>query len=134
MQARRATTVVVAVVAVALAVTAAAIALRPERSPVESALAVIDDDGRFSTALEASDAFAEVSSDLQRVDCDARREESCARAHRAAAWAQVTAVLIVGCRPPGVFEARAGLGRYLRGNGDLPDRPRCGIRRSAQSS
>ena len=133
MRARRVAVVVAIVAILCVAVGAAAVALRPERPPVEAALAVLDDDARFTTALEASDAFAEISSLLARSDCDAERDAACARALRATAWAQVTAVLIVGCRPPGVFEARAGLGRYLRGSGELPDRPRCGVRAHSSS-
>lgn len=109
------------------------LALRPGREPVPAALAVLDDDERFSTAIEASDAFAEVSGQLNGVDCDAERDEDCARIHRASAWAQVTAVRIVRCPPSAVFKARADLARYMRRGGSLPAVPRCERRQAASS-
>jgi hypothetical protein len=109
------------------------LALRPDRDPVPAALAVLDDDDRFSTAVEASDAFAEVSGRLNEVDCDADRDEDCARVPRAEAWAQVAAVRIVRCPPSAVFEARAELARYLRRGGPLPAVPRCERRQAASS-
>lgn len=109
------------------------LALRPGQEPVPAALAVLDDDDRFSTAIEASDAFAEVSGQLNGVDCDADRDEDCARVHRASAWAQVAAVRIVRCPPTAVFEARADLARYMRRGGPLPPVPRCERRQAASS-
>jgi hypothetical protein len=131
MSPRRVALVAVAISVVVLAGVAAAHWPRP--SPMEKALAILDDEDRFTTALEATDAFAEISVVLEAVDCDAQRVERCARTYRAAAWARVSAVFVVTCPPASVFEARAGLGGYLRGNGELPPTPRCGARRQASA-
>ena len=117
----------VALIAIAVVLT---LVLRPERDRVEAALAVLDDRGRFTTAVEASDAFAEVTGLLSEADC----KTDCARIQRATAWSQVTAVLIIQCAPAAVFEARTELARYVRGSGELPSTPRCGERRQASSS
>lgn len=124
----------VVVVALLLAVGGAVALLRARPEPVAAALDVLDDDDRFRTAVDASDAFAEVSGQLGEVECDAARDDECARMHRASAWAQVTAVRIVRCAPSAVFEARADLARYMRQGGALPAVPRCGERRQAVSS
>src|SRR3954447_20944470 len=74
------------------------------QSPLQASLAVVDDDGRFTTALEASDAFAEIGSRLTSVECDgATKDEACTRLRRAGAWAEVTAVLVAQCPPADVF-------------------------------
>ena len=130
---RRRGVLVGAVAGALLLVIAAAVIAWSRPSAVEASLAVLDDDGRFTTAIEASDAFAEISSRLD-VDCDAGADAQCARLLRASAWARVTAVLVAQCTPPVVFEARAGLGRYLRGGAALPSAPRCGERRQRSSS
>ena len=119
---------VLGVAVMAVAGVGAVMAVR-DREPLDAALAIVDDDGRFTTALDASDAFAEISGLLGEVECDAERDATCARVHRVQAWSQVTAVLVAQCTPPLVFEARSGLGQYLRGHGPLPDVPRCGARR-----
>jgi hypothetical protein len=119
---------------VALALGGVAIVVRQrQQPPLQASLAVVDDSDRFTTALEASDAFAEIGSRLTRVDCDAGRDEGCARLHRAGAWAEVSAVLVAQCSPADVFTARAGLGRYLRRGGELPPVPKCGARRQVPS-
>ena len=134
MSARRLVALVLA--GVLVAGLAAVLVVRSQaRTPVEASLAIVDDDERFATAIEASDAFAEISVLLAEADCDADRENdgTCDRTMRAAAWSQVTAVLIARCTPPAVFEARAGLGRYLRGGQELPAAPRCAERRQTSS-
>ena len=134
MSARR--LVALTVVCVLVLGLAAVLVVRSQtRTAVEASLAIVDDDDRFGTAIEASDAFAEISVLLAEGDCDTdnANDDTCNRTMRAAAWSQVTAVLIARCTPPAVFEARAGLGRYLRGGEDLPPAPRCAERRQTSS-
>jgi hypothetical protein len=100
---------------------------------VTASVKILNNEDRFSTASGASDALAEIGSKLRAVDCDADRNSRCVRIRRATAWADVSAVLIVQCTPPLVYEARTGLRRYLTGRGELPPAPRCGARRGQSS-
>jgi hypothetical protein len=126
--------IVVVVLIVGVAATWSLRTIGDSPDPVAKSIAITNDDDRFSTARDASDALAEIGGRLAKIDCDVNRSNQCVRVRRATAWANVSAVLIVQCTPPLVYEARTGLRRYLEGHGELPPTPRCGARRPQSSS
>lgn len=119
-----------------LAVTAAAVAVaggavvawsqsRPDGVPVDRAIGLIHDDGRFATARGAARALVQVTDVLAaearrcRRDAD-RAEQHCRDLSSAAAFAQVAAVEAVSCTRPGIQDIRIGLSSYLNGIRDQP--------------
>jgi len=104
---------VFAAVAIVIAVIAAS-RLSRGNPFVGEAVAVISDDARFETATDAGVAFARVASLLQEAgeDCGGDADE-CGRFFTAAAFAQVTAVHVLDCTRPGIFEARRAMRTYV---------------------
>ena len=114
----------VAVAAVLLVVAAVVLVrARPSPSPVDEARRLVRADDNFATATEAGVTFTRVSSRLQSAaeDCrrsvsstdDTTREERCDGLFSGAAYARVSAVAILRCTRPGVFEARTSMRTYL---------------------
>lgn len=108
---------VVAATAVVLAV-GAWLLLRDGPDPT-GALAVLEDDGRFTTSRRGAEAFVEVSSILQETgtrcidqgDADSTR---CGNVLQASAFAQAAAFRVARCTLPGVHEARRAMAEYVR--------------------
>ena len=75
-----------------------------DRPPLERALALIDDDGEFGTALESGDTFAHVAELL--IDGDEACAAPCPTLRQAAAWMQVVAVEVLECSLPEIHDAR----------------------------
>lgn len=89
---------------------------------------MIDDDDRFRTATDSALAFGRIAS-LVKKEAEACDEDHpggrCDDLFAAAAIAQVSGVLLVNCRLPDVFDARAVMATYLRGlrDGKSPKPP-----------
>ncbi|HVM54448.1 MAG TPA: hypothetical protein VM262_14750 [Acidimicrobiales bacterium] len=111
-------TIAIASVLVAVAAGVAVAGRGGDASGVPAAVEVLEDTGRFTTAVEAGDALAEVGALLQ---LDARRcrdrdvagTRDCDGLFAAAAAAQVFAAHVLGCTAPGRHEARIGLLAHL---------------------
>ena len=108
----------VTVAAVALLAGAVGFALlRSTEDPGDRALrhahALVADDDNFVTAIETGVTFTKVSTDLERAadDCKPERAPRCENLDAAAGYARVSAVGVLRCTRPGVFDAR----RAMRG-------------------
>ena len=88
-------------------------------SPVERAIATVNDDGNFSTGVESATSMGRVA-DILRNDGDAcvrrhdRDDPRCEARLAASAAAQVHAVVFLDCTAPNRNDARRALARYLR--------------------
>ena len=113
-----------AAVAAALVVVAGVVAAETASpSPVEEARRLVRADENFATATEAGVTFTRVSSRLQSAAeaCrrspsspgDAVRQARCDGLFSGAAYARVSAVAVLRCTRPGVFDARASMRTYL---------------------
>jgi hypothetical protein len=101
-----------------------------DRPPLERALALIDDDGEFGTALESGETFAHVAELL--IDAGDECASPCPSVRRAAAWMQVVAVEVLECSLPEIHDARrtardhiAELTASPGSELDLPPVPEC---------
>lgn len=108
-------------------------------SPVDRAIATVNDDDRFSTGAESAQSVGRVA-DIMRNDGDEcirdhdARDPRCEARLAASAYAQVLAVVLLDCTTPDRDEARLALTRYLRAVGRVgedgeppptPFPPRC---------
>ena len=90
---------------------------------------ILDDESRFSTGLDAGEAFEEVG-DLLLADARSC-EDACDGRFSAAAFARVLALRVLGCTAPGRLEARVAMARYLddiseeREEPEAPGVPEC---------
>jgi len=75
-----------------------------DRPPLERALAIVEDDGEFGTALEAGDSFAHVAELL--LEAGDACEGSCPSVMQAAAYVQVVAAEVLECSLPEIHDAR----------------------------
>ncbi|HUP85460.1 MAG TPA: hypothetical protein VM143_07315 [Acidimicrobiales bacterium] len=80
------------------------------------------DDANFATATDAGVTFTRISRRLQheaeacRADAsDDRQRGHCDALFSASAYARVSAVAVLRCTRPGVFDARTSLRGYLEG-------------------
>ena len=107
-------------VAFALVVLALAACGGDDDPPLERALALVEDEGGFGTALESGDTFAHVAELLGDADQPA-----------ASAWAQVVAVEVLDCSLPEVHDARRVVRDYVLdviesgSSAELPPLPSC---------
>jgi hypothetical protein len=117
----------VAIAAVALLAGLGAVAmtaLRGGRDPGARALGhardLVADDANFATAIESGVTFTKVSTDLEQAadDCKPSNGPRCENLYAAAGYARVSAVGILRCTRPGVFDARQSMRGLLR---DLDD-------------
>jgi hypothetical protein len=102
--------------------------------PVERAIAMVEDDGNFSTGLESGQALARITTvlrdDAERCAAGKAAEKGprCDARFAAAAYAQVLAVAMLHCTAPDRADARKNLLDYLRkveavGQRDQPPAP-----------
>ena len=84
-----------------------------EGTGITSALAVLDDESRFTTTRNAADAFLEASTILQESCAEHEGDLGCEAVLQAAAYTQVLSFQITGCTQPDVYDARQALLRYL---------------------
>lgn len=106
-----------AVVVVAV-VAAAVVVARPAPDGLAKSKALVADDARFVTAQGSGLTFVKVATLLraEAESCAKRRAQGsprCAALFSASAYAQVSAVLVLDCTRPGVFDARQSMRRYL---------------------
>lgn len=119
---RRGVAVAAAVLVVVVAVVVV-VARSSSSTPVDDARELVRADDNFATATEAGVTFTRVSSRLQSAaeQCrrsspppdEATRQARCDGLFSGAAYARVSAVAILRCTRPGVFEARASMRTYL---------------------
>ena len=116
---------VVTAAAVALLAVAVAVAvLRAGQDPGGRALGhardLVADDANFATAIESGVTFTKVSTELEHAadDCEPSSALRCENLYAAAGYARVSAVGVLRCTRPGVFDARQAMGALLR---DLDD-------------
>lgn len=98
--------------------------------PVDRAVRLLDDDGGFSTPLEAGESFAHAAELL--LDAGRACRDTCPAVLQAAAYVQLVAVEVLDCRLPDVHDARlAVLGHVEAVRADpasdraLPPLPSC---------
>jgi hypothetical protein len=87
---------------------------------LDEARRLAGEDANFATATEAGVTFTRISRRLQegaescREDAsDDRERERCDVLFTASAYARVSAVAVLRCTRPGVFDARASMRGYL---------------------
>ena len=108
--------VVLLIVAVAVAVVLRDGSSNGDRR-LHDAIRLMDDDDNFATATESGVTFTKVSTDLEaegdrckpRTDGTAR----CDALYAAAGFARVSAVAVLRCTRPGVYDARRAMRTYL---------------------
>ena len=75
-----------------------------DRPPLERALALVEDDGEFDTALESGDAFAHVAELL--IEAGEACSSPCPAVLQAAGYVQVVAAAVLECSLPEIHDAR----------------------------
>lgn len=117
---RRAVVASAAIVLVAVVTLAAVRSSAP--TPLEEARRLVRSDANFATATETGVTFTKVSRRLEAAaeSCrsgatasDVTRRTRCDALFSGAAYARVSAVAVLRCTRPGVFEARASMATYL---------------------
>lgn len=79
---------------------------------IDRARSWVDDDAAWATATQSGETLAEIATVLRDeaeasgCDVDGGRAR-CSSLYRVVAWAETSAVAILGCTRPGVFETRA---------------------------
>jgi hypothetical protein len=130
--------VVLAIVAVIAG--AAFVAARDGSSPLDRAVELVADEGRFTDAAESSETLASASVLLLDAARSCEPGEGalvsrCDARFQAAAYTQVLAAEVVRCPPAGRQEVRLAMASYLRALAneteaaappDPPSQPRCG--------
>ena len=95
---------VVRAVAVALVVPLLASCGGDDGSPLERALAIVEDEGGFGTALESGDSFAHVAELL--IEAGEACTSPCPAVLQGAAYVQVVAAEVLECSLPEIHDAR----------------------------
>ena len=119
---RRRRAVIASAVVVTLVLLGFAAARSSESSPVDDARHLVRSDRNFATATETGVTFTKVSRHLESAaetcrsatrSTDLERQARCDGLFSGAAYARVSAVAVLRCTRPGVFEARASMRAYL---------------------
>lgn len=87
-----------------------------DRSPVDAARALVDDDAGFDTGLEAGQTLAKVAQHLERAVDECRAAErgvACQALAGALGYAEVLASVVLHCTAPDRHEARTKMAVYL---------------------
>jgi hypothetical protein len=97
---------------------AAVVASRPDASsPIDRAQALVAADDNFATATESGVTFTKVSRALEDAGDDCREDRDghaeCDSFYAASGYARVSAVAVLRCTRPGVFDARASMRQLL---------------------
>jgi hypothetical protein len=85
-----------------------------DEPPLDRALALVEDEGEFSTALESGDTLAHVAELLMDAGEPA-----------ASAWVQVVAVETLDCSLPEIHDVRQAVRELLSTPTELPVLPSC---------
>jgi hypothetical protein len=115
---RRLAAMALAAALVLVVIAIAALVTRHPPTRVDRARALVADDARFSTAEETGVTFIGVAQLLrdEGESCLKRKgatASTCASFFSGSAYAQVSAVQVLNCTRPGVFDAREAMRRYL---------------------
>lgn len=122
----------VAIVAVVVALVAGYLVFgRRSPSGLTATRTWLTQDSRFTSGPTAGQTFAKISATLltDGKACEhdhPGRDPRCVARLSGAAWANVTAVNLLNCTAPGVFQARTRLSRYLAAVDALDQSPRHG--------
>jgi hypothetical protein len=113
-------------VGVVLVVIAGVVALLTvdRSSQLDKAIARLGDADRFATSATAGQTVADISTDLRVDGTNCRTRDNgpqCGALLSAAAFTAVTAVTMLDCTAPDIFDARVSLERYLRKLRDFID-------------
>ena len=107
------------VIVLLLVVAVVVVVLRARQDPGARALhhaqQLVADDDNFVTATESGVTFTKVSSALEDAadDCHPANTARCANLYASAGYARVSAVGVLRCTRPGVFDARHAMRTLL---------------------
>jgi hypothetical protein len=109
---RAAGAIAIGLIALGLVVTVARLR---DGDPLDRARDLVADDGNFATAIESGVTFTKVSTALEDAadDCEPATEARCENLYAAAGFARVSAVGVLRCTRPGVFDARQAMRTLL---------------------
>jgi hypothetical protein len=108
------------VIALLVVVAVARVATSGAADDLDGAIGIASTASRFESSQRAADSFVKIRGILldEARSCVAKHSAQhppCAARGAAVALAQSAAVVAVQCTQPGVYEARAGILRYLQG-------------------
>lgn len=86
---------------------------RQADDPLTTARRLAGDDRQFETATATGVAFTRISSALEAAAESCGTGARCDALYAGAGWARVSAVGVLRCTRPGIFDARARLRRYV---------------------
>jgi hypothetical protein len=109
-----------------LVIGAVAFVLLPRPSHLDEAVQRLDDAHRFTTSAKAGQTVADISTTLRQDGTSCRTKEQrgakCGALLSAAAFTAVTAVSLLDCTAPDVYDTRIALGKYMRALREFIDR------------